>query len=109
MAHKPPMRTRTNYDQLAEKIDYTKLEKKLDQLREQEPPKKRKGVAGLLAPMREKLLELRGKGWTYEQLAQALNEAGLPVKVATLRHYLTSREHRAKKTTGRDARKSGQA
>ncbi len=95
------MNTRTNYDQLAEKIDYAKLEKKLDQLWEQEPPKKRKGVAGMLAPVRPKLLELRGKGWTYEQLARELGDAGSPVKVATLRHYLTSREHRGKKAAGR--------
>ena len=103
-----PMSTRTNYDQIAGKIDYAKLEKKLEQLREQEPPKKRKRAADLLAPVREKLLELRGNGWTYEQLAQELNEAGLPVKVATLRSYLTSRVHGRKKVAGRTGRKSAQ-
>ena len=103
-----PMSARTNYDQLAEKIDYAKLDKKLEQLREQEPPKKRKRAADLLAPMREKLLTLHGQGWTYEQLAQELEGAGLPVKVATLRGYLTSREHGGKKTAKRSGRKSAQ-
>lgn len=103
------MSTRTNYDQLADQIDYTKLDKKLEQMRGQEPPKKRKRAADLLAPVREKLLELHGKGWTYDQLAQELNEAGLPVKVATLRAYLTNREHSRKKTAGRGAGKRGQA
>ena len=103
------MKERTDYDQLAGKIDLAKLDKKLDQLREQEPPKRRKGVAGLLAPMRDKLLDLHTKGWTYKQLAQELHDGGLPVKVATLRNYLTGRAHKAKKSKGRAGRKSGQA
>jgi hypothetical protein len=102
------MKTRTDYDQFAGKIDLEKLDKKLDQLREQEPPKRRKGVAGLLDPMRDKLLELRDKGWTYKQLAQELHDGGLPVKVATLRNYLTGRAHKAKKSKARAGRKSGQ-
>ena len=101
------MNTRTNYDQLAEKIDYTKLDKKLEQLREQEPPKKRKRAADLLAPVREKLLELHSKGWTYEQLSKELNESGLPVKIATLRGYLTNRDHGRKKAAKRSERKNG--
>jgi hypothetical protein len=102
------MTTRTNYDQLAEKVDYTKVDKRLDGLREQEPPKKRKSAADLLAPVRGKLLELHGKGWTYEQLAGELAESGLPVKVATLRGYLASREHGRKKADRSGAFKSGQ-
>jgi len=107
MAKQIPMATRTDYNEAADKIDYSKLDKKLDQLREQKPPKKRKRAADLLAPVREKLLELHGKGWTYEQLTQELNGAGLPVKAATLRDYLTSREHGRKKTAGPSGRKSG--
>ena len=103
------MNARTDYDQLAGKIDLTKLDKKLDQLREQEPPKRRKGVAGLLDPMRDKLLDLHTKGWTYKQLAQELHDGGLPVKVATLRNYLAGRAHKAKKSKARAGRKSGQA
>jgi hypothetical protein len=83
------------------------LDKKLDQLREQEPPKRRKGVAGLLDPMRDKLLDLRDKGWTYKRLAQELDDGGLPVKVATLRNYLSGRAHKAKKSKARARRKSG--
>ncbi len=101
------MNTRTDYHQIADKIDYLKLEKKLDQLREKAPPKKRKSVADLLAPVRERLLELRGNGWTYEQLAQELGESGLPVKVATLRNYLSSRGHGGKKSAKRRQSKSG--
>jgi hypothetical protein len=90
------MSTRTDYAAAAEQIDYPKLDKKLDQLQEQPPPKKRKRAADLLAPLRGKLLGLHGKGWTYERLAQELNESGLPVKAATLRDYLTGREHKRK-------------
>jgi hypothetical protein len=102
------MNARTDYDQLAGKIDLAKLDRKLDQLREQEPPKRRKGVAGLLDPMRDKLLELHAKGWTYQKLAQELHDGGLPVKVATLRNYLTGRAHKAKKSTRRAGRKGAQ-
>lgn len=102
------MSARTNYDQLADRIDYAKLEKKLEQMQEKTPPKKRKNVADLLAPVREKLLELHAKGWTYEQLTQELHESGLPVKMATLRNYLTSRAHSGKKRARRNGRKSAQ-
>ena len=100
------MNTRTDYDKLAERIDLAKVDKKLEQLRDQEPPKRRKGVAGLLDPMRDKLLELRTKGWTYEQLAHELHEAGLPVKAATLRNYLKGRAHKAKKSKVRAGHKT---
>ena len=82
------MSDRTNYGTIAEKIDYTKLDKKLEQLREQEPPKKRKSAGDVLEPMREKLTELHAAGWSYAQLAEELASAGLPVKVGTLRECL---------------------
>jgi hypothetical protein len=56
------MSDRTNYGTIAEKIDYTKLDKKLEQLRGQEPPKKRKSAGDVLEPMREKLTELHAPG-----------------------------------------------
>ena len=89
------MNDRTNYGTVADKIDYPKLDKKLDQLREQEPPKKRKQIGDVLAPVEARLRELRGKGWTYEQLARELNEFGLPVKPSALRDYLTARKAKA--------------
>jgi type II secretory pathway component PulJ len=101
------MSTRTDYHQIAERIDYAKLEKKLEHLREQEPPKKRKTVADLLAPVGDKLRELHAKGWTYEQLAAELAEGGLAVKVATLRNYLSGRAHGGKKGAKRRRSKSG--
>jgi hypothetical protein len=101
------MSTRTDYAEAADRIDYQKLDKRLDQLREQLPPKKRKRAADLLAPVRGKLLELHGKGWTYEQLAQELNGSGLPVKAGTLRDYLTGREHKRKSKARRGEGKRG--
>ena len=56
------MKTRTNYGEIADGIDYAKLDKKLDELRKQEPPKKRRRAADLLAPVRDKLLELHTAG-----------------------------------------------
>ena len=95
------MKTRTNYSELAEKIDYTKLDKKLEQLREQQPPKKRKSAADLLAPVRDKLTELHAKGWTYAQLAEELKAVGLMVPVGTLREYLGNGGHGAKSNAKR--------
>lgn len=76
-------------------MNYAALDKKLEQLREQQPPKKRKQIGDVLAPAEARLRELRGKGWTYEQLAKELNEFGLPVKPAALRDYLTARKPKA--------------
>lgn len=87
---------RIDYGQLAAKLDYAALDKKLDQLRGQQPPKKRKQLGDALAPVEARLRELRAKGWTYEQLANELNDFGLPVRPAALRDYLTTR--RAKGT-----------
>lgn len=52
--------------------------------------KKRKQIGDALAPIEARLRELRAKGWwTYEQLANELNDFGLPVKPAALRDYPT--------------------
>jgi hypothetical protein len=83
-----PMRAQTDYTRLAEKIDYPALEKKLAQLRDQEPPKKHKRASDVLTPVRDKLVELRAKGWTCAQLVEELKSAGLPVGQGTLRRYL---------------------
>lgn len=99
------MSDRTDYGTIAEKIDYTKLDKKLEQLREQEPPKKRKSAGDVLAPVRDKLTELHAAGWSYAQLAEELNGAGLPVKVGTLREYLNNGGHGAKSRATRQRRK----
>jgi hypothetical protein len=92
------MTTRTDYHQIAAKLNYSTLEKKLEALRTQEPPKEKKHVADLLAPITDKLRELRVKGWTYNQLTRELNEAGLPVKVSSLRAHLGTRARRSKRT-----------
>ena len=99
------MNERTDYGQIAAKLNYSALDKKLDGLREQEPPKKRKSVGDVLAPVRDKLAELHAKGWTYARLAEELNGAGLPVKVGTLREYLGHGGHGAKSNGKRRSRK----
>jgi hypothetical protein len=94
------MSDRTNYAAVAERIDYPKLDKKLEQLREQEPPKKRKSAADVLAPVREKLAALHAHGWTYAQLAEELKSAGLAVPAGTLREYLSQAAKRNRRRRG---------
>ncbi len=62
------MKERTDYTAAAERIDYAKLEKKLEQLQGEAPPKKRKSAGDVLAPVREKLLGpiRRGHGLTLD-------------------------------------------
>ena len=50
------MNNRVDYEQVAAKLDYAAVDKKLAQLAEREPPKKRKTVADVLEPLRERLL-----------------------------------------------------
>lgn len=83
------MAERIDYTKVAEKLNYQSLEKKLNELSEKTPTKKRKRAADLLAPVTNKLLELHGKGWSYEQLAEELKAGGLPITVSALRAHLT--------------------
>lgn len=94
------MTTRIDYTALAAKLNYAHLEKKLEQLDTIAPPKKRKQVGDVLAPVAEKLRELRAKGWSYEQLAKELTDAGLPVKPSALRDHL-GKAVRKKKPQGK--------
>jgi hypothetical protein len=82
------MSTRIDYTQIAAKLDYTALEKKLTQLAEHEPPKKRKTASDVLEPLRERLLALQRKGWSSKQLVDELKAAGVPVSPARLRECL---------------------
>ena len=50
------MSTPTDYTKLAATLDYAALEKKLTQLAERQPPKKRKNIADVLEPLRDRLL-----------------------------------------------------
>ena len=90
------MSTRIDYAQIAAKLDYTALDKKLSQLAEREPPKKRRTAEDLLEPLREKLLALYRKGWSSAQLVEELKAAGVPVNAKepaagkALIAYLTS-------------------
>jgi len=83
------MSIRTDYGQLAEKLDYSALERKLAQLAEREPPKSRRTAADVLEPLREKLLALHRKGWSGSQLVEELKAAGVPVSPARFRECLS--------------------
>ena len=86
---KTSMSTSTDYTKLAASLDYAALEKKLTQLAERQPPKRRKNVADVLEPLRERLLTLHHKGWSSGQLAEELKAAGIPVSPARLRECLS--------------------
>jgi hypothetical protein len=89
------MSTRINYHQISTKLNYASLEKHLDQLRNQEPPKTRKRVADLLNPIADRLRDLRAKKWTYAQIAKELSDAGLTIKANAVRGYLTAATEKA--------------
>jgi len=92
------MKTRIDYGQLAAKLDYPVIEKKLEQLAQKEPPKKRKTAADALEPLRERLLTLHRKGWSSGQLVEELKAAGVPVSPARFREYLSQWAGKGKKT-----------
>ena len=103
------MNTRRDYTEIVAKVNYASLGNHLEQLGAKEPPKKRKRAADALAPVREKLLELHAKGWTYEQLAEELKTGGLPMAVGTLRDYLGNGGHGRKSKGSRRGGKRGPA
>jgi hypothetical protein len=82
------MSKRIDYGQIAAKLDYPTLDKKLEQLAQREPPKNRKTAVDLLEPLRERIIALRRKGWSNQQLAEELKAAGVPVSPARLRECL---------------------
>ena len=82
------MSKRIDYEQIAAKLDYATLNKKLEQLASAEPPKNRKTAVDLLEPLRERLLALQRKGWSNQELADELKTAGVPVNAARLRECL---------------------
>ena len=109
------MTTPMDYTKLAATLDYAALGKKLEQLTQRAPPKKRKTAADVLEPLRERLLALHAKGWTSGQLADELKAAGVPVNSARLRECLSrwtagsngagrSRPHRRPKRAATNAR-----
>jgi len=77
-----------DYAQIATKLDYPALDRKLQQLMERRPPKKHKTAADVLEPLRERLLALHHQGWSSGQLADELKAAGVPVSSAHLRDCL---------------------
>jgi hypothetical protein len=82
------MSKRIDYGQIAARLDYPTLDKRLEQLAQREPPKSRKTAVDLLEPLRERILALQRKGWSSQQLADELKTAGVPVNPARLRECL---------------------
>ena len=82
------MSKRIDYGQIAAKLDYPTLDKKLEQLVQREPPKNRKTAIDLLEPLRERIIALQRKGWSSQQLAEELKAAGVPVNPARVRECL---------------------
>jgi hypothetical protein len=70
------MSTIIDYTKLAATLDYAALEKKLEQLTQRDPPRKRKTI------------DLHSKGWGASQLADELKTAGVTVSPARLRECL---------------------
>lgn len=56
------MKARIDYGQMAAKLDYPVIGKKLEQLARETPPSKRRTAATALEPLRERLLALHRKG-----------------------------------------------
>jgi len=101
------MSTRTDYAQLAAKVDYAALEKKLSQLAQRAPPKKRRTAEDLLEPLREKLVALYRKGWSSAQLVEELKAAGVPVNPARMRECLNRWTGNGKRTMKSRASRTG--
>jgi hypothetical protein len=83
------MSTHIDYTQIAAKLDYAAVEKKLEQLAQREPPRKRKTAVDVLEPLRERLLALHHKGWSSAQLVDELKAVGIPISSARLRDCLS--------------------
>jgi hypothetical protein len=104
------MKTRIDYGQLAAKLDYETLDKKLEQLSQREPPRKRKTAADALEPLRDRLLALHRKGWSSGQLVEELKAAGIPVSPARFRECLSRWTGSGNGTTkSRASRRRGRA
>jgi hypothetical protein len=103
------MNTRVDYGQLAAKLDYEALNKKLEQLSQREAPKKRKTVVDALEPLRERLLALHRKGWSSGQLVEELKAAGIPVSSARMRECLGRWTGGGNRSAKSRARRKGRA
>ena len=85
------MNLRTDYTRVALDLNGGALDKKLEELTRQTPPRSGKRLADLLGPYTERLRKLHTQGWTYRQLAEELRLGGLPVGVGTLREHLVGK------------------
>ena len=101
------MNLRPDYSRIAAELNSAALTRKLEEMTQRTPPRKRKRLADVLGPYTEKLLELHGQGWTYRELAAELRTSGLPVSVGSLREHLVGKIRKRKpggKNAGQKAR-----
>ena len=96
------MNLRPDYSRIAAELNGAAFNRKLEELTQRTPPRKRKRLADVLGPYTEKLLKLHGQGWTYRELAAELRTSGLPVSVGSLREHLAGKV-RKRKPLGKNA------
>jgi hypothetical protein len=96
------MNLRPDYSRIAAELNSAALNKKLEEMTQRVPTRKRPRLAEVLGPYTEKLLKLHGLGWTYRQLAEELRANGLPVSIGSLREHLSTRA-RERKPNGHSA------
>jgi hypothetical protein len=81
---------------------------KLRDMPAKEDAKKHSKRSAVLLLSRE-IAELKKRGYTLEQIAEALSESGLPISTPTLKNYLHRAKRGAEKPTGRRAVNAGRA
>jgi|ERR1051326_3131971 hypothetical protein len=79
------MSKRINYHKISQALDYMVIQRKLDKMAVDGPPKRCRTVFEVLDPLREKLLALNRKGWTSNQLAAEMAKMGIPVSPSRIR------------------------
>ncbi len=110
------MKEKANYAELEQRIDFTALAGRLEQLSQRDNPQ-RKTLFTLLDKVREQILAARRtRNVSYQVLAKELTSAGLTVSEPTLRKYIRAqgaekkpRKNAAQKTGNGDAKPAAPA
>lgn len=101
------MNLRPDYSRIAAELNGAALNRKLEEMTQRTPPRKRKRLADVLGPYTEKLRLLHGQGWTYRELAAELRTSGLPVSVGSLREHLAGKVRSGSPSARMPARRRG--
>jgi hypothetical protein len=83
------MRTKVNFDEIEQKLDFETLSKNLDTLTASGGLKRRKSVHDLLDKIKPALLRARENRVSLEALTKYLVTSGIPISEPTLRLYLS--------------------